>query len=146
MHRVVAALFLYFFAVPGTYCQQKPCTKAEHLQAEKEAAGLRSWDALYKSHRKYGHCGDDEAREGYSESIARILVDHWETLPRLAKLIEIDKSFGRFVGLDATMNMPDLARIRANSIDHCPAGLAKLCAKLRKEADDAIAEDVSVNK
>jgi len=107
---------------------------------------LHSWDALYKSYRRYGHCDDVDAQEGYSESIARILVDHWETLPRLAELIEQDKSFDTFVGLDATMNMDDVVKIRSNAAKRCPAGLARLCAKLKKDADEAIAEDASVKK
>ena len=86
------------------------------------------------------------SEEGYSESIARILVDHWETLPRLAQLIDQDKSFGAFVGLGATMNMDDVAKIKLNAAQRCPGGLANLCAKLRKDADEAIAEDASAKK
>jgi len=61
-------------------------------------------------------------------------------------LIEQDKAFGKFVGLDATMNMDDVVKIKLNSTRRCPAGLTKLCAKLAKDADEAIAEDASVRK
>ena len=138
------AFLLVLFAVltqDVSVAQQKPCTEAERRQVEAEADELRSWDALYKSYRKYRYCDDVDAQEGYSESIARILADHWETLPRLAKLIEHDSSFGKFVGLDATMDMKDVAKIRNNALHRCPAGLEKLCAKLKKDADEAIAED-----
>lgn len=144
MNRIGVALLFSVFAVHGAAAQTKPCSKTEHLRVEQEAVTLRSWDALYKSYRRYGHCDDVDAQEGYSESIARILVDHWKTLPRLAQLIEQDKPFGRFVGLDATMNMNDVTKIRDNAIERCPAGLATLCAKLKKDADEAIAEDASV--
>jgi len=113
---------------------------------ENEADTLRSWDALYKSYRLYGRCDDVDAAEGYSESIARILVDHWDTLPRLSQLIKKDKGFQRFVGLDATMDTQDLEKVRENAMRRCPAGLAGLCKQLREKADAAIQESVSLTK
>jgi hypothetical protein len=129
------------------YAQVKPCTPAEQDQVGKEADSFRTWDALYKSFRQFKHCTNNaEAEEGYSESKARILADHWETLPRLAQLIREDREFGTFVGLDATMDMNDVAKIRDRALHNCPAGLSWICTKLRKDADAAIAEDAAVRK
>lgn len=138
MKSAVLALVM-LIAVPVT-SQSKPCTRTELLQVEKEAVTLRTWDSLYKSYKRYGHCDDVEAAEGYSESIARVLADHWETLPRLAELIEQDRSFESFVTLNATMDMTDVKKIKGLATAHCPAGLDELCAKLRHDADDAIAD------
>ena len=147
MHRHLAAIILLTFsAFHVALGQPSPCTETQHRQVEIEAVNLRTWDALYSSYRKYKHCGDVEAAEGYSESKARILADHWETLPRLAQLIEKDKSFGKFVALDATMNMADVAKIKELATTRCPTGLSKLCAKLNKDAEEAIAEDTSSRK
>lgn len=135
------------FACCNAQTQQKTCTPAEQDQVGKEADSLRTWDALYKSYKQFKHCENNaEAEEGYSESIARILADHWETLPRLAQLIRKDSEFGTFVGLDATMSMDDVAKIQDNALHHCPAGLSGLCTKLRKDADRAIADDAAVRK
>jgi hypothetical protein len=142
-NRVVVLLMLSLVVTELAHSQRKPCTKAEQSQAETEADTLRSWDALYKSYRLYGRCDNALAAEGYSESIARILVDHWNTLPKLAELIRKDKGFGEFVGLDTTMNMKDVAAAKQNATRHCPAGLAGLCSKLAKDADAAIAEDAA---
>lgn len=123
--------------------QHKPCTQAQNIQAEEESESLRSWDALYNSYRRYAHCENVSAAEGYSESVARILVNHWQTLPRLAQLVRKDQGFARFVRVDATMDMNDVAKIKDNSIHRCPAGLTSLCDKLRRDADAAIAEDAA---
>lgn len=137
----------YVFACCTAQAQQKPCTPAEQDQVGKEADSFRTWDALYKSYKQFKHCRNNaEAEEGYSESKARILADHWETLPRLAELIKIDSEFGTFVGLDSTMRMDDVTRIRENALHHCPAGLSVLCTKLRKDAESAIADDAAVKK
>jgi len=130
-----------------TQAQQKPCNHADRDQVEKEADTLRSWDALYRSYRQFKNCRDDvDAQEGYSESEARILADHWETLPRLAYLIKQDRAFGGFVGLDATMSMDDVRKIKENAINHCPRGLSALCTKLKRDADSAIAEDAAAHE
>lgn len=122
------------------------CTLAERLQVEKEASELRTWDALYNSYRKYSHCDDVDAAEGYSESKARILVDHWETLPRLAELIRKDEQFERFVRVEETMDMQDVAQIRENAVHKCPKGLRKLCDKLIQSADTDIEEDAATTR
>jgi hypothetical protein len=122
------------------------CTHAERLQVEKEASELRTWDALYNSYRKYGHCDDVDAAEGYSESKARILVDHWETLPRLAELIRKDKEFERFVRVEETMDMQDVAKIRENAAHKCPPGLTNICDRLFQRADTDIEEDGATRK
>jgi hypothetical protein len=126
--------------------QQQPCTQAENLQAENEAVTLRTWDALYKSYRLYAHCNNVDAAEGYSESVARILTDRWETLHRFSQLAVKDRSFRDFVlsHVDATLEMGDVEKIRTNAIQHCPAALSELCKDLRKEAEAAIQEDASV--
>jgi hypothetical protein len=124
-------------------CQQAPCTEAQTRRAEVEAVNLRNWDALYRSYKRYARCNDVDAAEGYSESVARILVDHWNTLPRLAKLGAGDSSFRRFVlsHVDATLNMIDVESIREKAKSACPEGLHSLCADLKKQADAAIKED-----
>lgn len=42
----------------------------------------------------------DPTGEGYSESVARILVDHWNTLPRFAQLASHDAGFHPFLIAD----------------------------------------------
>jgi hypothetical protein len=131
----------------GCLAQQKPCSDAERDQVEKEADAIRTWDALYLSYRQFRHCKEDvDAQEGYSESIARILAYHWKTLPRLAYLIRKDREFGDFVGLDATMSMDDVRKIKENAIHLCPRGLSLLCTKLKRDADSAIAEDAAAHE
>lgn len=129
------------FVGTAALAQRRPCTQAQNIKAEEESDTLRSWDALYQSYRNYAHCENVSASEGYSESVARILVEHWQTLPRLEQLARMDKGFANFVRLDATMNMDDVAKIKDNALHHCPAGLKGLCEKLRRDADAAIADD-----
>jgi hypothetical protein len=124
----------------------RPCTQMEndrfeqierqHL-GEEESDTLRSWDALYSFYQRYGRCANVSVTEGYSESIARILVDHWETLPRLAQLSADDQGFAESVRVSETIAMSDIATIKDNALHHCPTGLAELCRELSREADSA---------
>jgi hypothetical protein len=106
---------------------------------------LRTWEALYKSFRLYGYCDDGAVGEGYSESVARILVDHWNTLPRLASLARENADFRRFVlkHVDATLDMKDVEKIRKRAITQCPEGLHALCNDLTKQAEAALKEDAT---
>lgn len=146
MPKTFPLVVLVMLIATPVFPQSKQCTPDEHLLMEKEAVTLTTWDSLYGSYKRYGHCDDVDAAEGYSESIARILADHWKTLPRLAVLIQKDRSFGRLVGLDATMNMRDVAKIKRLATAHCPAGLETLCEKLKHDADDAIAENAATKQ
>lgn len=113
--------------------QEKPCSQAEAQQSESEGDTLRSWDTLYHSYQLYARCNDVSAAEGYSESVVRILVGHWGTLPRLSQLVTRDKEFRRFVlsHIDATLEADDLKKIAVNATQHCPAALLDLCEGLR---------------
>lgn len=142
--RVAMALGAFMLFVHSAWTQDtRSCSPKQNLQAEREAARLRSWDDLYRSFKLYGRCDDVDAAEGYSESVARILVDKWGTLPRLSALVTKDKAFRRFVlgGVNATVDMKDVKAIKQNSISACPSGLHDLCKGLSEQADAAIAEN-----
>jgi len=128
---IIATVWLTPFCAPA---QKLPCTDAESRRAGDEAEKLRSWDAIYRSYKLYGQCDDGFIAEEYSESVARILVDHWATLPRLAKLANSDAGFRRFVlrHVDATTDKKDLGRIRTKAKDSYPQNLRSLCADLKK--------------
>jgi hypothetical protein len=144
MFRLAAILFL-LSGIPIAAAQRGQCSAVEEQRAEMEADALRSWDALYKSYELYGKCDDGAIAEGYSESVARILVDHWNTLPRLANLAAKDARFRRFVlaHVNATLDLNDLKKIRADAKTRCPSQLGAICANLTKEADAALKEDGS---
>jgi hypothetical protein len=106
---------------------------------------IHTWDVLYKSFRLYGHWDDGAVGEGYSESVARILVDHWNTLTRLSSLGAENVGFRRFVlkHVDASLDMKDVEKIRTKARTQCPQGLRSLCDDLRKQADLALKEDAA---
>lgn len=126
---------------------ERPCTVAESEVAMKEALGppFQAWDALYKSYKVHGNCDDGIMAENYSESVARILVDHWTTLPRLASLARKDTDFRHFVlkHVDATLDMNDVVKVRTNAETQCPKKLQTLCDDLRKQAASALREDAA---
>jgi hypothetical protein len=139
------AVFLVFSASVAC-AQQHRCTDAEAQRAEAQADTPRSWDTLYSSYKSYRQCDDGAIAEGYSESVARILVDHWSTLPRLANLATKDARFRRFVltHVDATLDINDLKKISTDAKTQCSSELAAICADLIKKADAAQKEDASL--
>jgi hypothetical protein len=143
--RIIAVTFscvVALFPVEAAYAQKHACTSLEGRHALDEADTLRSWDALYRSYLTFGHCDDGAIGEGYSESVARILADHWNTLPRFVQLAGKHAAFQAFVirHLDATLNMDDVERIKQDAMTHCPNGLRPTCIRLIEQADSALKE------
>jgi len=143
--RIIAVTFVYvvaLFSAGAVHPQKRACTSLEGRHALDEADTLRSWDALYKSYKTLGHCDDGAVGEGYSESVARILIDHWNTLPRFVQLAGTDAAFQKFVirHLDATLNRNDVEKIKQDATTRCPSGLRATCAHLVKQADSALKE------
>src|SRR6266571_4981753 len=128
MSRILWVVFILALVV-SSYAADHRCATREALHAEAEADTLRSWNTLYKSYRSYRQCDDGSIGEGYSESVARIIVDHWETLPRFAQLARNDPDFRRFVlkHVDETLDMKDVEKIRMNAKSRCPNRLRVLC-------------------
>lgn len=125
------------------FAQSQNCTTDQERAAETEAETLRDWAALHQSFLRFKQCDDGSIAEGYSESVARIVVDHWQTLPKLASLTRTDRPFLSFVlkHIDATLNPDDLKRIQENASSRCPAGLASLCSAIGKHAISALGEN-----
>jgi hypothetical protein len=145
MHRIVASLVLILFVCGAGYAQDRGCTDSDSNQAESEAETLRTWDSLYKSYSLYRSCDDGAVAEGYSESVARILADHWNTLSRLAELAKTNDRFFHFVlrHIDTTDDEKDLRKISVKASTQCPPGLQDMCRDLKKAADSAVKENAA---
>jgi hypothetical protein len=144
---IAPGLLVTLFTVQIGHAQKRPCAELETRMLNK-AFTLPSWETLYTSYRSYRQCDDGAIGEGYSESVARLLVDHWNSLPQLARLARRDAEFRAFVmrHVDATLNMDDVGKIRKGAKTLCPMGLQSVCNDLAKQADSALNEDSSPRK
>jgi hypothetical protein len=141
---IILGLFVTLLSVQVGHAQERSCTELESRMLH-DAFMPRTWETLYQSYRSYRLCDDGAIGEGYSESVARLLVDHWNTLPQLAHLARKDAEFRAFVmrHVDATLNMDDVEKIRKNAKTLCPTGLRTVCNGLAKQADSALKEDAA---
>jgi hypothetical protein len=117
--------------LPSTRCSQPTI---DRLEAESD--GIRHWSTLHTFYHRYRACRVDDAEvtEGVSESVARLLADHWDTLPAAAKLFGQDPAFETFAlaGINITDATEDLTRIDELATGHCAPALHKLCRKIRE--------------
>lgn len=112
------------------------CTKDEAYQAESEASTVGSWSTLYTSFKRFGHCDDGAISEGYSDSVARLLTQHWDQIARLDSFAKKDRAFRLFVirHIDDTVPIDDLKEIERNATTRCPYGLKRLCKSIAEAA------------
>ena len=130
----LAAVCCLILATIGLWASEKakPCTRQDAIRADKEASSLRSWTELYKSYKKFAQCDDGGIGEGYSDSIAHLLSDHWNSANQLNRLVSHDKDFEGFVlrHVDELMSPAQAEKIRDNAEARCPSGAKRLCEKI----------------
>ncbi|RDU98543.1 hypothetical protein DWV00_12675 [Trinickia dinghuensis] len=119
--------------------QAKVCSERDATAADAMVDHLDSWSQVNVTFTKYGHCDDGEIAEGNSEGIARLLVDHWETLPQLGVLIRRNPRLKAFVlrHIDSTLDTVDLTKISSLATSSCPPGMGALCHDLGTVASKA---------
>lgn len=120
--------------------QLHKCSQQTLDKLGNESDTMRDWTTLRAFFHRYNACQVDDAEVtgGVSESVARILVDHWETLPEASKLFKQDRLFERFAlaGINITDLTDDLNRIDKLAAEHCPINLHALCQKIRRSVRD----------
>jgi hypothetical protein len=142
-HKLALPALGVFLVVSGcaqAKSQSKTCRPAQAEAADEMVDTLNDWNIVNDYFKKYSYCDDGGIAEGSSEAIARLLVDHWDTLPELFKLVSRDRSLESFVlhHINTTLNTDDLNRIERNSSLVCPQGAASLCAGMREAAVQAL--------
>jgi hypothetical protein len=87
---------------------------------------------------RYGQCDDGGAAEAWSDFVATLLAEHWETLPDLHALTAAHPAFKKFVlrHLDETLNLDQAEAIGRNARDHCPANARALCDRILRRLNE----------
>ena len=131
--KISTALLFCAALIPVAY--GKSCTPQEAEAADEMIDHLDSWEKINNARKQFGHCDDGSIAEGNSEAIARLLVDHWDTLPTLAELIKHNPSLRRFVlrHIDSTLDTNDLEKIKMLASSSCSKDLTALCPDLKKQ-------------
>ncbi|HJW57161.1 MAG TPA: hypothetical protein VJ577_18005 [Burkholderiaceae bacterium] len=135
-----------FLALALTIAEPQPCAARPKICSPQAAQAadaamdnLDDWRKVARAFRDYGQCDDGSIAEGYSEAIARLLVDKWNTLPTLATLTRRDPALLQFVisHIDTTLDTADLEKIRQFAASKCDT-TASLCSQLQAAAEQAL--------
>lgn len=114
------------------------CTPAQAEAADAAVDTLNNWEAIAAFRTKFRQCDDGSIAEGSSEAVARLLVDHWDTLPALSHLIAKTPALRPFVlrHINSTLDTGDLEKIKQNAA-HCPGSMQSLCKSIAQAATEA---------
>jgi hypothetical protein len=121
---------------------QNQCSEARVIEAVKESSTLKSWQNIYDSYRKYQQCDDGAIAEGYSDSIAGLMANNWDTLKDLKTFAETDKEFLKFVlrHIDASVDPDNVKKVSNNASQHCAADFSELCSLIKERAEEILKE------
>ena len=131
---VIGALAV--LALDAAHAQTTKCPDLKARQAELEAPNLTTWGTFYASYREFRHCADGVVSSGYTESVVRLLRDHWGDLAQFQRLASSDKDFAKFVfrHVGITALASDLDLVAKNAEERCPDGMRDLCSRIKREA------------
>jgi len=111
------------------------CTQTQADEAERSADRLGSWKDLYAAYTRFKQCDDGGIAEGYSDSVAKLMANHWPSLPKVLPLIRADPAFETwFIShLDETDDDADLAKIERLARTACPPQAQELCDRIHEQ-------------
>jgi hypothetical protein len=124
------------------------CTKQDLDEIESKPLAFANWIDLYISYAKYKQCDTGGGiSEEYSESVVRLLDDHWNKLEQLWTLSRKHRDFKQFVlrHIDATTSDDDLKSIVEFANTKCSSGAQRLCADISFHAKAAIRESTETS-
>ena len=87
---------------------------------------------VYASYRRFAQCDDGGIGEGYSDSVARLLADKWESTGELNNLASGGKGFRQFVlrHVDELMSPTQAEAIGRNATERCKPNARVLCKSI----------------
>jgi hypothetical protein len=118
-----------------------PCSPEDASRALDTAGTSRSWEELHNAFLRFAACDDGAIGEGFSESVTRLLADHWEDLGTLEMFTRQDSRFRDFVirHIDGTADPTMLKQIAVLADTKCPDASKDLCSAIASQTRDAIA-------
>lgn len=115
------------------YARPQKCTRDDAMKAETEASSLKNWQDVFSSYKRYRQCDDAAIGEGYSNSVATLLANHWDQLEKLSALTKKDPHFKEFVlrHIDETMTSEQERTIQEHVRSECASRSAHLCTAIK---------------
>lgn len=143
-----STVLIPLMALPAYVQPQKHCSQQVIEPLEQQSDQLRTWDEYYRFIARYERCHDDAGvDEGLDESLARLLVDHWNTLPRAQQLIQMHPWLRKHIRAGATMAQQDLEIIESRTRKgQCSRQLGTLCRDIHQSAVQAMVEQAAAEK
>jgi hypothetical protein len=137
--RLLFAVLTLGIVTVGPIANARECSRSEEIAAGDSVVRLGSWARMHEVFQKYSQCDDGFIAEGYSEGVARLLVDRWNTFPQLAALTLSDPSFKGFVlrHINSTLNLKDLKRISFLASNNCPRASEPLCTEIKATSEES---------
>jgi hypothetical protein len=85
------------FGTTASAQEHRVCTDEDAILADKSVDSLNDWRHVYESFKRFRQCDDGAIAEGYSDKIASLLVNRWDSVGQLFHLWRAHPQFGRFV-------------------------------------------------
>ena len=138
---LVAAMTLLILPNRASAAPQLNCAEAQ--KEIDNDSGSKDWESVYSSFKQFGACDDDDNQiaQGHGATVGRQLVDHWNELKSLSRLVSANNAFEQYVFRHmADLRQEQLKTIVQDANEACPLGEQPLCRRLESRAEELLVE------
>lgn len=136
--KAMASLLYAFILIAGNAVAAE-CSPKDAEAADLAVDHLTTWQTINDFFNHYRQCDEGEIAEGSSEAIIRLLVDKWETLPELKKVIEKTPPLKGWMlnHINTTLDSGDLFKLEKLATSQCPSLDKGLCEEIAMSEHEA---------
>jgi len=124
----------------STVVSASQCSEREAYAAEVVVDYLDSWRNVHNAFKQFSMCDQGGVAEGYSNAIAKILVNQWSSLSSLYEATKVEPGYEGFIlrHINESIDENDLEAIYQSATNRCPPNNTTLCEKLAHAASRAV--------
>lgn len=137
MRGLVLLLASYFF-LSAVHAADKPCSRTDIANAQKNIDAVVTWPQLRKAWADYHHCDTGEIADLYTDAVLRLAVA-WKNAEQFTNDAGKDAGYKAFVveHLKSPAAKDDLPSIKGRLKSSCPKGSDAFCAEMSDELKSA---------
>lgn len=93
---------------------------------------ITGWGQLHQLYQQYKPCDAGAVKANFTYNISTLLLEHWNSLPDLAKLTYHDADFGPFLAahINGQLSPEQDSRLTDLARNNCPPGAGQLCTRI----------------
>ena len=129
-------IILLFFSPIAVCVDVITCSEEQAIAAEGQVSDIHDWERLHIVYKEFYACDDGAISEGFSDSVANLLTNHWGDIGKLSLILNSDPDYRRFIvkHVDMLITEQQFLLIEKN-VNSCRNEMKAFCEELIVQLD-----------